>query len=356
MRILDRLVTGTFLKLFVIFVVGAPLLFILVDATDNLDRYLDRGLALDRVALGYVYMFPRFFLWAFPVAALLAVVFTIYPMTVHREIMACKAGGISFYRLIMPLVLLGVVLTGIGVGLSQVVPRANQTAAEILGDRERRQQWRSNFVYITDAGESLSARRLTASDGRMVGVTLQNIPRNADEPTRHVLADMARWSDEEGWTFYNGWIRELYADGREDASRFQEYTPEELKEGPLDLLDAVRDEDEMTYQELGTLADRILRSGGDPNRVLTKREQQFAIPVATLVIILFGAPLATSSRRGGTAYGIGVSLATTILYLMLFRVAGAMGYAGTLPAVAAAWLPNAVFLVGAIILLLRVRT
>jgi len=356
MRILDRLVAGTFLKLFTIFVVGAPMLFILVDATDNLDRYLDRGLSLDQVALGYVYMFPNFFLWAFPVAALLAVVFTIYPMTIHREIMAAKAGGISFYRLIVPLVLLGVLLTGIGLALSQVVPRSNQTASEVLGDRERRQQWRSNFVYITDAGESLSARRLTASDGRMLGVTLQRISRNDEEPTRHILADMASWSDDNGWTFHNGWVRELYPDGTENASRFQEYTPERLVEEPRDLLDAVRDEEEMTYQELGTLADRIVRSGGDPNRILTKREQQLAIPVATLVIILFGAPLATSSRRGGTAYGIGVSLATTILYLMLFRVSGAMGYAGTLPAVAAAWLPNLFFLVGAVILLFRVRT
>jgi len=41
---------------------------------------------------------------------------------------------------------------------------------------------------------------------------------------------------------------------------------------------------------------------------------------------------------------------------MLFRVSGAMGYAGTLPAVWAAWLPNVLFLAGAIILLVRVRT
>ncbi len=357
MKILDRLVTFTFLKLFAVFVVGAPLLFILVDATDNLDRYLDRGLTLAEVGVGYVYLFPRFFLWAFPVAALLASVFTIYPMTTHREIMAAKAGGISFYRLILPMVVAGFFLTGAGVALSQVVPRSNQAAAEALGERERRQEWRANFVYITDAGESLSARRLTTADGRMQGVTLQQISRNADDPTRHILANQAVWNEEdEGWTFHDGWVREVYPDGREHASRFDEYAAETLSEAPTDLLDTVRDEDEMTYAELGTLADRILRSGGDPNRVLTKREQQFAIPMATFIIILFGAPLATSSRRGGTAYGIGVSLATTILYMMLFRVSGAMGYAGTLPAVAAAWLPNAFFLVGAIVLLIRVRT
>lgn len=356
-RILDRLVIRSFLRLFLIFVIGAPLLFILGDVTDNLDRYLQRGLSLTQIGTGYLYFFPRFMLWSFPIAGLLAAIFTIYPMTIHREVMAVKAGGISFYRLILPLLLLGVGFTGVGLALSQAVPRTNQIAAEILGERESRQEWRSNFVYITDAGESLAARRLTASDNTMIGVTLQNISRDDERPTLHVLASRARWDpEEEVWTFHDAWVREVSPDGTEVARNVPEYHPEHLHEAPEDLLETVRDEEEMTYLELRTLGDRILRSGGDPGRVLTKREQQLAIPVATLIIILFGAPLATSSRRGGTAYGIGIALATTILYLMLFRVSGAMGYAGTLHPFLAAWLPNLAFLVAGLVLLWRVRT
>ncbi|MEX2530465.1 MAG: LptF/LptG family permease [Gemmatimonadota bacterium] len=356
MKILDRLVGGTFLRLFMVFVIAAPMLFILGDATDQLDRYLQRGLTPAEVGLGYVYFFPRFILWSFPVAALLATVFTIYPMTTHREVMAAKAGGVSFYRLITPLLLIGVLFTGVALGLSQLVPRTNLAAAEVLGERETRQSWRNNFVYITDEGESLSARRLTAFDGTMVGVTLQSISRNGSEPTRHLLAERATWVQDEGWVFHSGWVRSIHPDGREEASNFDRYSVESLTEGPLELLDTVRDEDEMTHAELGVLAERIQRSGGDAGRVLTKREQQLAIPVATLVIILFGAPLATSSRRGGTAFGIGVSLATTILYLMMFRVSGAMGYAGTISPLLAAWVPNLIFFCGGLLLLSRVRT
>lgn len=357
MKILDRLVSGSFLRLFFVFVLGAPLLFVLGDLTDQLDTYMQRELSIGRIALGYVFLFPRFMLWSFPVAALLATVFTIYPMTVHREVMAAKAGGVSFYRLILPLVLLGMVFTATGLGLSQVVPLSNQTAAEVMGERESRREWRNDFVYVTDAGQSLAARRLTASDGTMLGVTLQTIAMNGDTPIRHVTADRATWqAEEQQWVFEEGWVREIHPDGREEASSFDEYVAESLTERPDDLLDAVRDEDEMTYEELGALAERIDRSGGTTGRVLTKREQQLAIPVATLVIILFGAPLATSSRRGGTAFGIGISLATTILYLMMFRVSGALGYAETLSPVLAAWLPNLVFLVGGFLLLSRVRT
>ena len=92
MRILDRLVVVTFLRLFLVFLFGAPLLFILADATENLDRYLAQGVTLRDAAVSYAYQYPQFFFWSFPIAALLAAVFTIHPMTVHREVMAAKAG------------------------------------------------------------------------------------------------------------------------------------------------------------------------------------------------------------------------------------------------------------------------
>jgi lipopolysaccharide export system permease protein len=355
-RILDWLVARTFLRLFIVFVLGAPLLFILGDATEKLNSFMDRGLPLDQVLLSYVFQYPQFIFWSFPIAALLAAVFTIQPMTVHREIMAAKAGGISFHRTVAPLFVLAFLLTGVGLALSELVPHANARSAELRGDRERRQAWRSNAVYITDQGESLSFRRITANDGRMTGVVLFR-PAGADgAPALHIAADEARWTEEDGWQLWNGFERELAEGGEERFERFEEKPYDRLTERPDDLVETIRDEEEMTREQLSALAARVTRSGGDPGRLEVKRAQRLAIPVATLVIILFGAPLATSSKRGGAAFGIGLSLATTILYLVLFRVSGAFGYAGVLDPLWAAWLPNAAFLLAGAFLLVRTRT
>ncbi len=78
--------------------------------------------------------------------------------------------------------------------------------------------------------------------------------------------------------------------------------------------------------------------------------------MAALVIILFAAPLANSSPRGGAAYGVGVSLGVTIVYLMLFKVAGAAGSSGAIPPLVAAWTPNVLFAVASFFLIRRVRT
>jgi lipopolysaccharide export system permease protein len=89
---------------------------------------------------------------------------------------------------------------------------------------------------------------------------------------------------------------------------------------------------------------------------MVERAQKIAIPVATLVIILFGAPLANTSSRGGPAYGIGISLGITVLYMLLFKVTGAAGAAGAMEPMYAAWIPNVLFLIAAGVLLARVRT
>ncbi len=129
-----------------------------------------------------------------------------------------------------------------------------------------------------------------------------------------------------------------------------------LVERPEELLESPREPEEMTFAEIDHFAKIIQRTGGNAKDLLVKREQKISIAVATLVVILFGGPLATSNKRGGSAYGIGVSLGTVILYLLMFKISGALGEAGAVSAMTAAWLPNALFMTAALVLLVRVRT
>ena len=54
--------------------------------------------------------------------------------------------------------------------------------------------------------------------------------------------------------------------------------------------------------------------------------------------------------------GRGLSLATTFLFLLLMQLSQALGSGGLVKPELAAWLPNAVFSVAAVVLLLRART
>lgn len=354
-RILDQLVARTFLKLFLIFLMASPSLFVVGDITENLDTYIDRGLSGAEVAKAYLFQLPLYIQWSFPIAALVAAVFTIHSMTTHREIVAAKAGGISFHRIAGPILAMGLLLTGVALVLAEVVPRANRVAAAILQNEDPRRSWRTDFVYESDSGYTWQVSRLTSVDGRMNDVILER-PPTAKGGGLHMVAQDASYDTIHGWTFENGYVRRLLADSTERSFEFDRLRIAGVDERPEELLEMPREPDEMTYREIDRMARVIERTGGNARPYLVEREQKLAIPVATLVVILFGVPLATSNRRGGTAYGIGVALGTTILYMLLLKISSALGKAGVLAAFTAAWLPNLVFFVAAVYLLRRVRT
>ncbi len=355
-RLLDRYMSREFTRIFIVFVLGAPLLFVIGDLVDNLGHYLDRGLSPGQVALGYVYQMPQFILFSFPVAALIATVFTVGNMTRHSEIAAAKAGGVSFHRLTLPLLLLGVLLTGAGFGLSELVPIGIRKRAEVMGERGPAQAARTDFVYRAPDGEVYAVRRLDVAAGRIEGLSME---REGDEPRVpgvSVFASSAYYAKGAGWLLREGYLRLFVGPGQERSWEFQTLHPVGLTATPEQLLAIPKSPDEMGYRELGRFIDILRHSGGKPFQLMVKRAQKIAIPVATLIIILFGAPLANSSARGGAAYGIGISLGITVIYMMLLRVSGGMGAGGSIPPLLAAWLPNLVFFVAGVGLQARVKT
>jgi lipopolysaccharide export system permease protein len=363
-RTIDRYVAREFMRLFAIFIAAAPLLFVLGDWTDNIGRYSEQGIPVSRVALSYLYQMPMFISWSFPVAALIATVFTVSNMTRHAEMIAAKAGGISFFRALRVLPLLGVVLTAAGIALTEVVPITTAKTKELLGQVETPiGDMRHEFVYSGPDGRVYTIRRLAAgtatSQPIMGGITIERAtPRPGDDtPYSHIAARSGRWDADHGWTLEDGYLRTFNGDdGGERTWRFQQLRLAAFTETPEQLMARAKDPEEMRYAELGDFIETIERSGASPLKLKVERAQKIAIPAATLVIILFGAPLANSSPRGGAAYGIGVSLGITVLYMMLFRITGAAGAAGTIDPVHAAWAPNVLFVLAAFFLLARVRT
>lgn len=355
MRILDRYIGGQFLRLFLGFVLAAPVLFIIGDITERLDDYFNEGLSVGQVALLYLYQLPQFILWSFPVAALIATVFTINGMARHSEIAASKAGGVSFYRLLVPVLLVAIVLTGGALGLSEVVPIATRAQAEIRGD-EGPTGSRGDFVYRAVNGRVYTIRRLDAATGEIHGLTVEQEGDGVETPGLHLVAQRARYHPTEGWTFFEGYERRYWRDGREETAPFTAMRAPELEETPEQLMARPKEPEEMGYAELGRFIEIIERSGGRPLELMVKRAEKISLPIATLIIVLFAAPLAMTSHRGGTAFGIGLALGITVFYLMLFKVGEAAGKTGALSPELAAWMPNFLFLAAAGVLLARVET
>jgi len=357
-RILTRYMVRSFLKIWALCVLGVPFIFIVIDLTDSLDTYLAQGASRVDVFWHYVYAAPHQALLAFPIASLLAAVFSVSAMTRHFEITAAKAGGVSFYRLTSPVLVAAFGISLLALGLTEVVPTTNQLADQALGEGTSRQERvRRNFVYRSTGGRVYRVQRLDVSENRMLSVEIQREGSGADYPSYSAVSDSARYDTARGrWALADGRLRMFPSPDRELTFRFEKLWQRSLTESPEQLLADPKDPDEMGYEELGQFIEAIERSGGNADNLRTERALKISFPFACFIITLFGVPLANSTRRGGAPLAVGIALATTIVYMILIRVSQAMGAGGVVPPRLAAWLPNLLFLATGSMLYWRVRT
>jgi lipopolysaccharide export system permease protein len=357
-RPLDRYVFMEWMKIFCATAIGLPILLVIIDLTDHLQQYLTRNIPRADIALSYVYWMPQSMFMALPAAVLFATVFSIGTFTRHSEITAAKASGISFYRLVAPILLGAALAAGLDLVVGELVPITDARRNDLL--RESKVQsgtQRSNFAYAAEYGRVYKAQTLDVPNGRMDRLQIERKGNGKDYPTVVISASQAKYDPKAGrWTLSQGDMHVISDSAPSMVFSFSELHDRNMRERPVDLMAKPRDPQEMRYSELSRFIRALERSGGDANLLRVERALKIAIPITCLVIALFGAPLATSTQRGGTAYGIGLSLAITVTFLMLIQLTKPLGGKNIIWPDVAAWLPNALFAVMGLVLLARVRT
>jgi lipopolysaccharide export system permease protein len=357
-RPLDRYVFSEFWKIFTVTALGFPVLIVVIDLTEHVQEYLNRHISPRDVALSYLFWIPDSMFMVLPAAVLFATVFSIGAFTRNNEIMAAKASGISFYRLILPILTAAVFAVGLDLLLAEIVPIANQRRAQLLQeDKAQVGNNRYNFAFAGEDGRVYKAYELRTDSGRMRQLQIERKGKGAAYPTYLLTADSAQFNKQTGkWMLKNGNLSVVSDTGPNFAMSFARAVDRELIERPVEMMAKQRDPHDLSYQELSRFIASLERSGGDANLLRVERALKIAIPVTCLIIALFGAPLATSSQRGGSAYGIAVSLATTMIFLLMIQLTRAIGSKAVIPPDYAAWVPGAIFGFIGLVLLARVRT
>jgi lipopolysaccharide export system permease protein len=354
-RPLDRYVLGAFMRIFSVTALGFPLLVIVIDLTDSLDTYLDRKIPVAKLAMSYLYFVPESLFMILPASVLFATVFTINSLTRHSEITAAKASGVSFYRIIAPLCIGALLATGVGLVVGELVPLANARRNAILGEREARgTDQRYNFAHTSEDGRVYTVGTLDATAGRMTQLEILRRGTGPEYPSVITIANEGDWR--RGWHLREGVVHVLPTDTSVLSVHFVALTDRRMTERPAEFLKNPKAPDEMQREELTRYIRGMQRSGVDVNPLRVELMLRIAIPVTCLIIFMFGAPLATSSQRGGAAFGVGISLATTVVFLMLVQLTKAIGKEGMLPPEVAAWVPSLAFALAGVVLLAKVRT
>jgi lipopolysaccharide export system permease protein len=317
---------------------------------------------------------PESLFMALPAAVLFATVFTVGSMTRHSEITAAKASGISFYRLIAPLAFGATFALGLGLVVGELVPIGEQRRNAILNAkretregevaRPRREETRGRYAYSAENGRVYTFGNLrfvprahagAPDTGFIHRLEVVRPGATANYPSVVTVANEASW-ERNYWHIRAGTIHIAARDSTVVSLNFVGMMDYNMREGPRTLMQKATHPDEMRRAELATFIAAMERSGSNVNPLRVSLMLRIAIPATCLIILLFGAPLATSNQRGGAAFGMGIALGTTMLFLMLVQLTKAVGNNGLITPELAAWIPSAVFGMAGLVLLARVRT
>src|SRR5574337_2084636 len=344
MRILDRYLAREFLRLFVFSLAIFLALAAIVDLFDRLSRFLDvSGMVVIQY---YFHRLPWFGFQVMPIAVLLAALFSLGRMTRQNELLAMKMGHLSFLRIIVPLLVLGLVVSVTALILGEsIVPRLNERALNAYRVKVQKispfQRTRDNDIWYRAKGNRfLHISLLDGASGNIRGLTLFELSPYF-RLLRRIDAQEARWQDGQWW-LQDGAISWTRPDGTYQVDPFTHLTLN-LEEKPTDLAQVVRESEEMTSAELRTYIERLAKTGVNSVRYQVDLAAKASTAFTNLVMALIGIAFALRTGKRGVMAWTGACVVVAVCYSILNSFSISLGRGGVLPPVVAAWLPNAIF-------------
>ena len=358
MRLLDRYLIQKFL--FVLFFASMAfiVIFIVVDLIEHLDKFLDSKAPFSRTVVYYLYYIPSIITLTLPVNMLLSSLFALGTMAQHNELVACMSAGVSLYRLVWPLLLVALLISILsGIANETVVPQANRTRLDIyeheIRDRPREQFGTRRELSLQDRGErqlSIDYYNIRTQKANKVNIVWRDGNRIRE---RWDVKTMAWDSTRQAWRMSG--ITQRKFDPDEEISRLDTLWYEDSQILPGDLVDLDQQPEEMNYFELKRFVERMSIMGSNARKWIVDLHMKISYPLASFIIVLFGAPLASRKRRSGPALGFALALLISFVYFGFMKSGQVLGYNGTLPPWLGAWIGNIVFGVGGVVLMLMTR-
>jgi lipopolysaccharide export system permease protein len=322
-------------------------------------RAIQYGIPFSTVLQILLYKVPSVVAFTFPMSMLLATILAFGRLSNDLEVLAFRAGGIGVYRLVRPVIAMGLVVSLFTIAFNNyVVPQAAYSAersVQQFKDKKNPQLSRQvNFTQYNPDGSPMrtfSIKNATAET--LDGVTM--IEYGQGQVNRVTLAKTGKWVASGGWELENGMVHQLEKDQPDQITLI------EFKTHYIDIplsKDRFTEEkleaSEITIQSLKSRIARQIALGEDPIENIVHYHLKFSIPFASLIFAILGSAVGLRPHhRSSSALGLGISLVVILIYYILLSLGMGLGITHIIPPVIGAWLPNIV--VGSCALLLFKR-
>lgn len=357
MKIIDRYLLRRFLWTLSYAILSFLLVVIFVDMVGNLAKFIDKDVPRAIILKYYLVSIPYILIWVLPIAILLACLFSIGQMARYNEIVAIKTAGVTLNRILRPIFIAGFLISGLAFLFGEnVVPASNRQRTQIqdqhLDTGRKRSRNRMNNIYLRDSsGRRIFIHSYSVKRQLATRVSIQTYAGN--KIIERIDAQQMKWQDST-WVLLNG-FRRHFVDELEQAERFDSTIDSLLDVPPGEIIASNLKPEDMTYRELQVFIREVVHNGSDPKQWLVDYYSKFSLPLASFIMVLFGAPLAANKKRSGAIFGLIISILVWLVYYGATKFFQTLGQVGSIPPVLAAWSANGLFLCAGLLVLFTAR-
>lgn len=362
LNILDRYFLREFFKPFGLCLGAFLLCMVVYDLYDNINDFIGSQTPLGKILQYYLILVPAWLVQIMPITMLLALLYALSSMSKHGELTAMRASGLDFFRLMTPYFVVGicVAIQMLSLNLSWA-PTALQQAKVVFEKTTGKVRTAKNKEFGV-AYRDLASNRfwfisvLDPQQAQASGIEITQ----CDDRGQYVKRISARsgFYRNNYWTFlevivYNYTLPISDPDSLQTLPLLE---ARNITEAPQQFVIEAKKTKRMTMRELMANLRHIERLPGKQRAMyLTELHGRFAFPLANFVVFLIGVPFGVVGQRSSNFLAVVNALAFFFVYLLIAQVMLALGNTGRIPALVAAWLPNALFAGVGLLMIRRIR-
>lgn len=348
MNILDRYLLREYIKAFFVGFFFFSALVVLVRLLDKDIKYFDEDTTYLIAAKIVLLQAPRRIMEIVPVSGFVAVFFVLGRMVRNNEFVAMKAGGISVYRILAPVIIITLLLCVLFSVFYDRIASPAYHEANLL-QKKATPSFRRYLPFIGKGNRIFYLNSIRLSEKSIKDMTIWE---SSDEGMleRSIYAKNATWTDTH-WELTKGNIR-YYENQVEVGFETFDKMSIERHEKPERFIGSDKDPKAMTIKELKEQITYKKDAGQIARIEQVKLHHKMAYPFAAVVVVMLGAPIAIRFGKSGFFAGLVIAFFLVFIYWALsFATFEGLSENGKLHPFIACWGANILYgIVGSILI------
>jgi len=358
MKIVDRYIAG----MVAVFVLSAVFAFSVLIICNNFyassDLLFSKHVPFSVVAMINLLDAPATIVLSLPVASLFGVMLAIGQLGRSSEITAMLCGGISLFRIIVPVLALSVFLSVATYVLDEVVvPRASDRAYDLkatLKEDNQGENIKQNVFLRNEEGAIIYVAQFDTAS-RILGRT--QLYEVEDNGWYRITNSFGGRFENDMLVLNNGWTH-LYNESGELIGREPITTPmvRPFSRKLQEVYEEQRDASTLAGGEIAEQISRLQSAGVDSIAFQTDLQFKYSTPVACFIFSFVGFIFSVFSPRKETFVGMLYAIILVLIYYICISVFKSLGKQGIIPyPIISAWATNAMYLVFGVYTFITVR-